>query len=344
MSDADRQTTGSSGHGQRVAVVGAGMAGITCTRSLVRAGRSVTLIDKARGPGGRMSTRRTEHGAIDHGAQYFTARNPRFREEVNAWIADGVVQEWHGPLATIGSDGLMMIRGDNRRFVGVPRMSALTRHLSASCKTLFNWRVARIERHGTDWWLHEERGARLGPFDLVVVAVPAPQAIPLLQGAPSLAMRARSAVLAGCYAVMLVYDERLPLPFDGAFVNRGPLSWIARNSSKPGREGAETWVLHASPDWSEAHIEEPPDQVIPMLLAAFAEAVNAKLPQPLLAVAHRWRHALPINLLEEPCLFDPELAIGACGDWCGGPRVEGAYLSGAALADLVIAHRDQPAG
>ncbi len=287
-----------------------------------------------------MSTRRTEYGAIDHGAQYFTARNPIFIEKVKEWIAEGVVREWHGSLATIGSDGLMMIRGDNRRYVGVPRMSALTRHLSASCELLFNWRVAGVERRGTEWWLHEERGASLGPFDLAVVAVPAPQAVPLLEAAPALAARARSALLAGCYAVMLAYDERLPLPFDGAFVNRGPLSWIARNSSKPEREGAETWVLHASPDWSEAHIEESPDQVVPMLLAAFSEAVSAKLPQPILAVAHRWRYALPINLVEEPCLFDPDLAIGVCGDWCGGPRVEGAYLSGAALAERLIAHHD----
>ncbi len=116
----------------------------------------------------------------------------------------------------------------------------------------------------------------------------------------------------------------------------GPLSWVARNSSKPGREGPETWVLHASPDWSEAHIEESPEQALTMLVAAFAEAVRATIPAPRLAIAHRWRYALPLKLLEVRCLFDPLLAIGACGDWCAGPRVEGAYLSGCAIAERIL--------
>jgi predicted NAD/FAD-dependent oxidoreductase len=283
-----------------------------------------------------MSTRRTKHGGIDHGAQYFTARDPRFLAEVNSWIAAGVTQEWAGQLAAIGLDGLVMIRGDNRRYVGTPRMSAVTRHLSAVCQPIVNFRATIIERRGNEWWLQGHRGKQLGPFTVAAAAVPAPQAVPLLAEAPALAAQAQTARMAGCWAVLLAFPERLKLPFAGAFVNTGRLSWIARNSSKPGRSDSETWILHASPDWSEAHIEESPEQVVTSLLVAFAEATRTQLPEPLMAIAHRWRHALPVTLLEQDCLFDRKLAIGACGDWCNGPRVEGAFLSGVALAERIM--------
>ncbi len=312
------------------------MSGLICSRILRDRGLRVSIVDKARGPGGRMSSRRTEHGAFDHGAQYFTARDPRFIAEVERWTAGGVVGEWTGRLAAIYPDGISNLQGENLRYVGVPRMSAVTRHLATNLKLTTSWQVETLERRDDTWWLRERGGEAMGPFDAAVVAVPAPQAAPLLVASSTLAEAARSATMVGCYAVMLAFEPALHLPFDGAFVNVGPLSWIACNSSKPGREGPETWVLHASPDWSEAHIEESPEQVLTMLLAAFAEAARATIPVPMLAIAHRWRYALPVNLLEVRCLFDPQLAIGACGDWCAAPRVEGAYVSGCAMAERIL--------
>ncbi len=318
------------------------MSGLICSRLLAEQGFRVTLVDKARGPGGRMSTRRTEHGTFDHGAQYFTARDTAFIEQVEGWIADGVAREWTGRLAAIYPDGFSNLKSENVRLVGVPRMSAITRHLAAGLELATSWHADSLQRRAGGWWLRERNGAELGPFDAAVAAVPAPQAAPLLAEAPDLAVAARSVTMAGCYAVMLAFESPLDLPFDGAFVNVGPLSWIARNSSKPGRDGPETWVLHANPEWSEAHIEDGPEQVTPVLIAAFGEAARASIPEPALAIAHRWRYALPVSLLDERCLFDPDLGLGACGDWCAGPRVEGAFLSGCAMAERLIARAGAP--
>lgn len=94
--------------------------------------------------------------------------------------------------------------------------------------------------------------------------------------------------------------------------------------------------MHASRAWSRAHLEETPEQVAPQLLAAFAEAVGQAMPAPALARAHRWRYALPETTVPGDCLFDPGLQVGACGDWCSGPRVEGAFTSGAALAGRLL--------
>ena len=141
-----------------------------------------------------------------------------------------------------------------------------------------------------------------------------------------------------CWAVMAVLDHELELTFEGAFVNdaASPLSWVAKNSSKPGRTGPESWVLHASPEWSAVHLERDADAVVRPLVAAFFAAA-AITPRPLrFARAHRWRYSIARQPLDVGCLWDPELMIGACGDWCQGSRVEGAFLSGMAVAGRML--------
>jgi hypothetical protein len=142
--------------------------------------------------------------------------------------------------------------------------------------------------------------------------------------------------MAPCWAVMAVFDGPLEVPFDGAFVADSPLSWVARNASKPGRPGHEAWVLHASPQWSRAHLELEAPEAAEQLFAAFGEASGTQLPTPIHLQAHRWRYALPVEPRPETCLFERDLKLAACGDWCAGPRVEGAFLSGVAAAGRLL--------
>ena len=146
-----------------------------------------------------------------------------------------------------------------------------------------------------------------------------------------------------CWAVMVSFDESLELPFDGAFVQESPLSWISRNDSKPGRGGDyESWVLHASPDWSDRCIDEEPDSARSNLIEAFWQATGSKPRTTRYAAGHRWRYAIPPQPLESRCLFDSQQRIGACGDWCSGPRVEGDSLSGMAMAGRILDHIPAP--
>lgn len=133
--------------------------------------------------------------------------------------------------------------------------------------------------------------------------------------------------------MMLRYASRLDLPFDAVFVNKGPLRWIARNSSKPARVGEETWLLHAHADWSETHIEDTADSVAAVLLAAFAEL---GAPPPQAWTAHRWRYADTEPALELGCLWDADAGLGLCGDWLNGGKVQGAWLSGKTLGQRIV--------
>jgi renalase len=320
---------------ENVAVIGAGIAGLACATVLKQAKLRVSLFDKSKGPAGRMSTRRGDTWECDHGAQYFTARDPDFRAEVAHWEQAGVAGRWQPRIKVWDGLSLQDRLSSLERFVGVPRMTSPARVLADSHDLTCQATIQELTRHPEGWSL---KSAELGwspeRFDAILLAVPAPQAVPLLSViAPEFSLLAQSANMRGAWAMMLRYASPVDLPFDAVFANAGPLRWVARNSSKPGRRGNETWLLHASPEWSEANIEANTEYVASVLLAAFAELGG---PEPQAWTAHRWRYADTEPALELGCLWDARTGLGLCGDWLNGGKVQGAWLSGKALAQRVI--------
>ena len=326
-----------------MAVIGAGLAGLSCAQALLQAGHSVHVFDKARGPSGRMSTRRgeDEHGAwqCDHGAQYFTARDPAFRTEVARWQQAGAAALWDARLVSFDGSIWTTPHTALERFVGTPRMTSpaawLVQNLGEHARTQWQTTAQKLERHADGWAITTaEHGALSQRYDAVLLAVPAPQVVPLLSPVwPAGAAGAACARMRGSWAVMLRYASPVTMPWDGAFINAGPLRWVARDSSKPGRKGAETWLLHASPEWSDAHLEDSAESVAAALLAAFAALGG---PAPLAATAHRWRYADTEPALTQGSGWSASLRLGLCGDWLNGGKVEGAWLSGRALAAQIL--------
>jgi len=322
----------------RVAVVGAGISGLICARTLLDHGLTVTVFQKSRGVGGRMATRRTAEGPpFDHGAQYFTVRDERFERYVKSWIQDGIVAPWEARICTLTDGRSEWSQETTSRLVGVPGMSTICRRLAKDLDIHFGRRVAAPESVHGRWRLRDVEGAELDMFDCVITSAPAPQSAELLAGAPALHEAARSVRVNGCWAALLAFDKSLAIPFDGAFVHDSLLSWIARNNSKPQRGNQESWVLHATPEWSNTRLEDEPDQVLPRLLDALWTATGAAPRTPIYAAGHQWRWAIPQDPLPTHCLLDSRVRLGACGDWCSGPRVEGAFLSGMAVAERVLA-------
>ena len=336
----------------QILVIGAGVAGLTAARMLSQAGHAARVVDRARAPGGRLATRhvlndeadRPEHAslAFDHGAQYFTVRDARFASEVESWQQARIVQAWQGKLATFDSEGREAIEDGQTRWAGVPAMSAIGRHIARELDLTCGVRVNALVRGGVGWTAPTARGDILGPFDAVVLAVPAPQAVSLLTAAPKLAEVAGRVAMHPCWAALAAFDDRVKAPFDGAFVSSSPLGWIARDRSKPRRQSAETWVLHAAADWSTSHLGDSPDAVGPFLLNAFADLVRAQLPHPVHLSAHRWRYACADPALAVGALADDDARLVVCGDWCLGNRVEAAFLSGRAAAERINRRRSAP--
>jgi len=308
----------------KCAIIGAGLAGLSCADALKAAGHQVVLYDKARGPGGRMSTRRMETrfgtAHMDHGAPCFHATYPEFRKVVATWQAAGLVVPWSvgGPEA----------------WVGVSRMSAIIGQAAAKHDVRWNTFVQGIlSDSGGRWKILLDQGMQ-GSYDAVIVAVPAEQAVPIL-ALYDFAM-ARSAALSlsqPCWTGLFVFEEALPAPVY-SHSTAGPIALAVCNRSKPGRAEPEAWVVYASSAWSTAHLEDTPSDAAPALLAALKDVLGVGTLPPVEAAAHRWRYASAKGNGQN-ALWNADLRLGACGDWLIGPRAECAWMSGLSLASMI---------
>jgi hypothetical protein len=317
--------------GRDIAVVGAGVAGLTAARHLQAAGHHVQVFDKSRSTGGRLCTRRGDGWQGDHGAQYFTARHPDFAAELQRWSDAGAIALWQPHLVVLGGEAGHHLDPTVQRYVGTPRMGAPAKLLADGVAVQTQATVCALQRHEARWQVHTtEQGPWPALFDSVVLAQPAAQAATLLSTAQSpLASLARSVMMRGCWALLLRFEQPIVCGFDAAFVNSGPLGWVARDTSKPGRCGHETWIAQATPAWSEAHIEATPDAALAELLPAFTAWTGAT---PAASSAHRWRYADCAAPATVGCVWSAQEQLGLCGDWLNGGRVEGAWLSGRQLA------------
>ncbi|MFQ6349329.1 NAD(P)/FAD-dependent oxidoreductase [Pseudomonas sp. R11F] len=322
-----------------IAIIGTGIAGLSAARALQDAGHTVQLFDKSRGSGGRMSSKRSDAGSLDMGAQYFTARDRRFVNEVQRWQSNGWAEQWKPQLYNFKSGQLSPSPDEQSRWVGTPRMSAITRALLDDLPVEFGCRITEVFQGEHHWNLLDADGGHHGPFSHVVIATPAPQATALLAAAPKLASAAAGVKMDPTWAIALAFDQPLDTPMEGCFVQDSPLDWLARNRSKPGRDSAlDTWVLHATSTWSKAHLDLSKEAVIEHLHGAFAELLHCAMPAPSFSVAHRWLYARPSSSHEFGVLADADLGLYVCGDWCLSGRVEGAWLSGQEAARRLIEH------
>ncbi|MDP3848829.1 MAG: NAD(P)/FAD-dependent oxidoreductase [Pseudomonas sp.] len=312
-----------------IAIIGTGIAGISAAHSLQAAGHAVQLFDKSRGSGGRMASKRSDAGALDLGAQYFTARDRNFVDVVQQWKARGWVEHWMPKLYHASHGQLSFSPDEQVRWVGTPRMNSISRAMLAGMPVQFSCRITEVFRGEHHWSLLDAEGNTHGPFTQVIVATPAPQATALLAAAPKLAGAAASVVMEPTWAIALGFTSPLQTEVEGCFVQDSPLDWLARNRSKPGRETQlDTWVLHASSQWSKQHIDLSKEAVIEQLHGAFAELIGCAVPAPAFSLAHRWLYARPATAHQWGALADTDLGLYACGDWCLSGRVEGAWLSG----------------
>lgn len=335
------------------AIIGAGMAGVVCARTLVQAGHRVTLFEKSRGFGGRMATRHSPFGTFDHGAQYFTVRDARFRQAIDLTAA-GLCKPWSATavrvLDPVGHVLEAALPGVEPHWVPVPGMSALVKTwaepLAQAGMVHLQTRVQGIER-GTGrspWRVQAEdaegRALACDGFDGVVLAIPAPQARDLLRasGLSDEASALEDVRVDPCWTLMVAYPQAV----QPGLITLGPqwnvarsthhrMAWMARESSKPGREKIERWTLQASASWSMEHVQDSEDRVTAKMLKAFAELSGIRV-EPAHAQAHRWLYAKTRQALGVSHVWQARQGLGLCGDWCLGHRVEDAFVSGLELA------------
>ena len=312
-----------------ILIVGAGMAGLAAATELRRAGRDLLVIDKGRGPGGRLASRRIGGATFDHGAQFLTARDPRFAAAVDRWRTFGVVEEWYRSIGD-GTEG-------HPRWRGKPTMNEIARHLAREVPVLLEKRVVSLRRDRNRWVAKLESGEtfRAGA---ALLTPPVPQSLAILKAGESALPPRETAHLVSveyerCLAVLTVLDgpSRIPPP-GGLSPGAGPIAWIADNQRK-GVSGEPAVTIHATAAFSLEHWDRDRNDSGRELLRAARRWLGSAVTE---FQVHGWRYSKPLRVEKSPCLVlgqSPPLVLA--GDAFAGPRVEGAALSGWAAAEAL---------
>lgn len=313
-----------------IAIIGAGIAGLTMALRAREQGMAATVFEKSRGPGGRLASKRVgDDVSVDMGAQFFTVRNPRFQALLDQYTGDGAFDLWNASLWHESADGEVGHFHPAQRYVGSPRMSAVTRALAQNLSIQSETRITAVTPRPEGWWLATARDQH-GPFSRVVITAPPSQTRDLLPTFVTSPLGPERFRMLPCWAVALRFNEALNPGFDGMQLTHDSLGWVARNTSKPERGAAEWWVLHANSSWSDRHRDADPETVAGDLATAFRQRFGITHPISDHLV-HRWLYARPASGPEPLYLSTAGNSLGLCGDWLAGGRVEGAFESADAL-------------
>ena len=323
-----------------VAIIGAGISGLRAAGELSCTGLKATVFEKSRGLGGRAATRRWNGLPMDHGAQFFTARSPEFRQQVAQWTAQGICHEWTRGFHRYEGGNLLAPDDDGHpRYACREGMSTLGRTMAAAgnIEVERQAKVVSVRADQGVWALVSEDGRAFAARALVVTCPP-PQGVALLaEAAPEATDFLRSVEMEPCLAVAAAFSRR-ELDWHGIQSDDATVSWIGHDTSKRPdlHEGKTVVVIHASPAFSRENYGGAEDDVARKLLSRAGEMAGTNLSSPEEYFLQRWRYAQPVAALNEdraPIFGEPAPLVLA-GECFAGGKIEGAWLSGRAAGRL----------
>ena len=339
------------GSNMKVAIIGAGMSGSLLANKLNEQGVDVTVIEKSRGRGGRMSTKRLSWANCDMGAQYFTFRDCQTKPLLQRWQSEGLISPWPFEPSRIRGGVLLSSFDKEERYVSTPDMNSLAKSLLTDVKIKLNCRVNRVTRDDTDellpkWFLWDEQGDLIGVYNWIVSTIPAEQAADLFETEPEIYQSIPKRVHSPCWAVTIATKGEVHDDVQGVFGER-EVSWLARQTTRPGREGVSSeddphyddiWNIHFSPEFTEQHKDKSAAMIETMAFDWLNQLlIDNDKTEGIVAVegyCHYWRYArLSLDyeqqVEQQGCnaIVDSSQQVAIIGDWTCGGRVEGAMLS-----------------
>ncbi|WIA18940.1 hypothetical protein OEZ85_003609 [Tetradesmus obliquus] len=377
-------------HDAAVGIIGGGISGLACAQGLSRHGMRAVVFDTGEhGVGGRAATRSSSDASLhaewispslaavrnlnlrfDHAAQCFTATDPAFQQQVQAWLAAGVVQRWQGPVGVLRPGGTFEPLGDaTPLYVATGGMRQLAQHMADEAVVSSSggvsvvrpmWVSRMTAAHSSSGWQLTGNNKGQGTFGAVVIAHNGKCANRLVgpTGAPDVARQLMRLRLSAVWALMVAFESPVDVPggMEGAFVQGSPvLSWASNNSAKLGLvhpqpyEGLQCWTLISTDTYGQANkvpqekvAADVAAKVAAEMLVAFAALLGpaaVQLPKAVFTRVQLWGAALPTNTPNVPCILDAQARVGVCGDWLTGASLQSAVLSGWVLADRLAALR-----
>lgn len=315
-------------------IIGAGMAGLTAARELKSQGWDVVVLDKGRGVGGRLATRRIERTRLDHGAQYFSAITSEFHQVIQPLIADKVITQW--PLEQNNVNNVADPAFTHLYYIGLDGMNTVAKALSRDLTVLTDKTVVSF-RITDDQWLVETESGEQYRADALLLTIPAPQALALIEKSGfSLSLNDQLALKAiayrPCIAVMVSLHRPSCIPVPGAVrYETGDIAWVADNAQKGISPDQPSVTIHASADFSRAHFDDDLTRIGQQLV----DQLPTLIPADSIGTVqvHRWRYSIADQRHPAPFLAaEAPIPLLLGGDGFGMGNVEGAFLSGLQMA------------
>ncbi|MCY7367558.1 MAG: FAD-dependent oxidoreductase [Chamaesiphon sp.] len=329
-----------------IAVIGAGIAGLTCAQKLQQAGKSVVLIDKSRGLGGRLATRRLAGTHADHGVCYLQPKGDLFRAWIAELVAAGILRVWTEGIHSLSSDGILQPPTKSVPYYAAPLgATSIAKYLGRDLEIIGDKLITAISLMEHGWRLSSKDPEFSLTAEQIVFATPPAQALVIAktQIDPACIQQLSSVQFSRSITAIAVYpttdqNAAAAITWQGIHCIEHPtLAWIGLDSSKQLNPTQPVLVVQSSAAFAEQYFDAPDLAIIGQKLIDAIVPLVPALTQPELIQVHRWGYAFAQNPLSERFLTAQTIApLYFCGDWCGGNRVESAYLSGMTVADKIL--------
>lgn len=312
-------------------IVGGGITGLITATVLQRRGLRVTVLDKGRGIGGRLATRRIREGdkiegVFDYGTQYFSVEQPQFQPWVNDWLENGVIKEWCQGFG----------EADGTHYCGVNGTRGIAKYLAQDLNVQTSTRVTKVS-YSNQWRVKTENNQEY-QGDILVMTQPVPQSLDLLDASLMVIPLEDRFLLEkieynSCITVLVLLSKPSKIPAPGGITLEDDcLVWLGDNYQKGISPNGYAVTIHANPNFSNYYWESDDAEIVYKLITAAADYLDSPV---IKYQVHRWRYSLPKTFHNEPCLMLSEVPLVMAGDAFVAPNVEGAVLSGLAAGELI---------
>jgi len=328
----------------RIAIIGAGLSGITLAENLKDVA-DIVIFEKSRGIGGRITTRFSKPFYFDHGAQYFTAKTAEFQEFLKSPISEGFVKEWNLDCCEIDLKAKKLQKIVKKSYyVGSPKMNELCKYFARkfpeNVVIKLKTRVVKISKNFGKWQIFDENNNYHDEFDLVISTIPPQQAIEIIPPQFKYFEDIKNYQMIGCYSLMLALKEKPDIKWNAVSAKNSKINWISFDSSKPNRilgkdeDGNEHYcfLINSNNEWAQKHIEDDQEFVENEMILEAQKIMKFSPENVVFSNLHKWRYANIGEQKGDKSLYDEKNKIAVCGDWLIQAKVESAFLS---ATDLV---------
>mgnify|MGYP006075390127 CR=1 FL=1 len=318
----------------KIAIIGAGVSGSLLAQCL-QGKHEVTVFDKARGCGGRLSCLKKDNYSFDKGTQDFFIKNKRTFEVIEPAIKAGLLSVWRPSFMMINGAEKKWVKSDKaRHYCGHGNVNRLVKEWLNDINTYYSTGIVALEKNHDNWFLISKENERFGPFDAVIMSQPAEQALML---APHFKSTLENLDYSSCMMLYLGVSQPIPSSVAEVTMSEGTLTrWIIQNHRKPGMASLDSLILQSKSLPYET-MALSSNALAKQMIEESEAMLGCKLAIEFKA-QHQWRYAKCLNATDEGSLWEPSLGLGVIGDGLGSSMsdgVESAILSAMDLSNKI---------